>query len=391
MFESLEINIADQWVDTSLGNILEASIFYEKVKLITPVSRLSDILAQNSDGIDWILELIEGGHLDINIEQLPAGEIANDLGLLIASGTGSSRVSNIAESMKDDFKIDHRFFEAIFIQVLRKWGLHDHRSVKKVENLAEKLITPNIANHEVQRRLDHLKGVLDFCKNGLLQKLLVLEFGAKRQAFDLTGETEINGVRFPIIRTPSFSPAFLIEAISFAGFLKDQAERARLDDVFTSNRFNEVMKEIYGRSISRMTGQYDVDVFQAAALEAPPIRELFDAGELKRKAIMKALDRKHELLKHTRGKPDDIGLARWYFENRDFDPISGTTLRKTIRFGTFTGAGLSADMMFAGGLGTVAGVAIGGFDAFILDKLRFDSGPRTFVEGPLMELVTKNA
>ncbi len=403
MFEQLNINLADQWADTTLGNIVESSIFYRKVRLTTPVSRLSDLLSASPEAISLITQLIDDGHLEVEIEQFPAGELANDLRLLSAEGTDILRKplktangempfieeKDIREVMEEEYKLDFRLIDTLSFQALAKWGSeNDQETFRSVERLSQKLLIPKVSDEAITSRLQRLREILEFGKDGLLQSLLDTGFGADGEIIHITGYKEKYGMNFPVIRTSNpINPASLLDAVSFAGFMMDNAKRTEFGDVFTSDRFNETMHNLYGSAISRLTGQSQVEVFQSTVLNTAPIKELFDDGEIDMSSLARALERKEELLKYTVDKPDEVSLTKWYFEQKNSDPLSGTTARKAVRFGVFSGAGMGLDLLLTGGLGTAAGVTLGIIDSFFLDRLANAGGPSTFVDGPLRKLV----
>jgi hypothetical protein len=60
---------------------------------------------------------------------------------------------------------------------------------------------------------------------------------------------------------------------------------------------------------------------------------------------------------------------------------------KAARWSLFTGAGVVLDLAGAGGVGTLAGVAVSAFNDFVLEKLARGWKPNQFIEGPLKKFV----
>ena len=62
---------------------------------------------------------------------------------------------------------------------------------------------------------------------------------------------------------------------------------------------------------------------------------------------------------------------------------------KSARWGIFTGAGIIADVVATGGIGTAIGLGLGAVDTFYLDKLISGWRPNQFIEDDVKELLKK--
>lgn len=391
MYEQMTINLADQWTETTVGNIVESAIFYGKVRLVTPISRLTQLLAQGPQTISLLSRLIDDGHLEIEIEQFPAGELAHELDLLRSDITDilHDGETDVLDAMRKEYQLDERLINKIRVEALAHWDLIDDPDrIREARYLAERLVIPDTTEISFNNKLQRLRNVLLFSKDDLLSDIVRNRgAGAPNELLSVTGEIHKLGIAFPILKTSHFSSASLIEAVSFAGFVFDNMLRESSDDVFTDDRFNQIMLDLYDVKIKSIAGRAEIDTFQSAVLRTEPIRELYDDGQIDVTALMNALDAKEDLLKAVANKPRDINLTQWYFDEKNRDPISGTTIKKSVRFGLFTGAGLGLDLLISGGLGTTVGIALGAFDALILDRFAKRGGPSTYVDGPLRRLV----
>lgn len=111
-------------------------------------------------------------------------------------------------------------------------------------------------------------------------------------------------------------------------------------------------------------------LFQKTVIsDAKMIREVINKDEKKFKDILPLLDKSKEFKSWLQQKGDETNLIKEYYRN----VIGKTWLEKLpgkiLRFSTFTGGGILADMFITGGVGTVAGVALGFGNDFILDRL----------------------
>ena len=87
-----------------------------------------------------------------------------------------------------------------------------------------------------------------------------------------------------------------------------------------------------------------------------------------------------------RQRPAEASLVRDYYQETIKDSWVEKLPGKSVRWGIFTGLGLTVDALGAGGLGTVAGVALSAVDSFLADKLIKGWKPHQFVEGDLKSL-----
>lgn len=411
MFEQMRVNISDQWVETTLGTLVEACIFYRKVRLISPLRRLIWLLRPSPSTVGVVLKLIEDGHLEIELEQFPSGELANDVRLYRTPITDALQTpiqefyengvydvfpellhgTPIKEVMQREYSQTDRMLEKLQVELVEYWDeCGNARLIGELRRLVDKLLLPKIDESYVRYRLIKLQKTIQFAQTGVLQSvvnLMASEAGsAHPEQVSFAPEVETNGLLFPRIASTALGPASLLAAVSFVGFLYDNAESEHLGDIFTSDRFNAAMRNVYAKNIESRTGRRQIDTFQSSVLETKPIREMFDAGELKFYKALRVMEQKELFLKDAIGKPADIGLTQWYFERRTQGFLGGSTSQKLVRFGMFTAPGVALDLFVTGGVGTALGVGLGAFDSLLLDKLTKGGGPVTFVEGPLRSL-----
>lgn len=63
---------------------------------------------------------------------------------------------------------------------------------------------------------------------------------------------------------------------------------------------------------------------------------------------------------------------------------------KSVRWILFTAAGIGADALGAGGLGTMAGIGLSAADTFVLDKILKGWKPNQFVDNSLRQFISRN-
>ena len=124
---------------------------------------------------------------------------------------------------------------------------------------------------------------------------------------------------------------------------------------------------------------------------------VFDNAKSLREAINKKqidLDDLISVLKNSRKfkewilgvEPDQDIIKSYYSEvtKKTFvDKLPG----KSVRWGVFTGAGIIADLIATGGIGTAVGLGLGALDTLYVDKLISGWKPNQFIEDEVKELL----
>jgi hypothetical protein len=119
------------------------------------------------------------------------------------------------------------------------------------------------------------------------------------------------------------------------------------------------------------------------------IREAVNSGRVNFYEILNLLESADKFRHWIASVPDDKDLKRAYYQEVVKDSKFEKLPLKTSRWACFTGAGLGIDLLGAGGMGTLAGVALGAADTFLLDRLIGGWKPNHFVEGDLKKLFSR--
>ena len=398
MFEVLTVNIADQWDNISLGHIVEAALFFEKVELITPGIRLTEIVRSRPDAIVILNDLIKNDHLSIEINQFPAGELALEIGLIMTGVTAlfmdSEYWGDDALGKKDLWQTMRREYEGFrsraldsLINDIYRENILESAWQKHAESLAESLMVPKPTPELFASSIDDLQTLFSSDGIPLLESILLnsenYEKGFQLRPFEYLGR------EFKQIVSSDYASGGYLEDVSFAGFVATEVKRDSLRDTYTTPRFNRTMNEAYKRIIDRSTAQYEVDVFQEVALKSAPIREAFDAGEIEWAKVLQTLEKKGAFVSEIKGMPLDRSLAEWWLSTRTEGVLSRNIGQKSLRFGGFAAAGLALDaLIMSPGLGTAAGLGLGALDSIFLDNLIRKKGPSSYIEDGLKGLVT---
>jgi hypothetical protein len=148
----------------------------------------------------------------------------------------------------------------------------------------------------------------------------------------------------------------------------------------------EAVKAVVRR---RSHNEAQIDRFVDLTLtNANAIREAVNSGAVSFSEVLRLLDKADKFRSWLHRQPADSELVRTYYK----EVVSETWVErlpgKTVRWGLFTGLGVAADALAAaGGLGTLAGIAVAAVDTFIADKLLKGWKPHQFVEHDLKPLI----
>jgi hypothetical protein len=122
--------------------------------------------------------------------------------------------------------------------------------------------------------------------------------------------------------------------------------------------------------------------------EFPTIRETLNSKSRTLSEFLTLLDKADKFKEWLRTRNPDAGLIRSYQLSATEQTWADKLPSKSIRFAIATGLGILADAMMPSGLGTLAGVGVGGIDALYLDRIVKGWRPSQFITGPYREFVS---
>ena len=121
------------------------------------------------------------------------------------------------------------------------------------------------------------------------------------------------------------------------------------------------------------------------------IAETINSGERSFKDLLPVLDEASKWREWLKGKPNDASLVKEYYQAIVKQTWADKLPTRVTRWCVFAGLGAGVDLLGAGGLGTVVGVALSAFDATIVGKILSGWKPHHFVEGSLRSFVASKA
>ncbi|MBU1213997.1 MAG: hypothetical protein KKF58_04390 [Gammaproteobacteria bacterium] len=124
--------------------------------------------------------------------------------------------------------------------------------------------------------------------------------------------------------------------------------------------------------------------------DAKAIREAVNFGQVDLDELIKVLQKSKRFKEWIIKVHPDAHLIKSYYEEVTRQTIFDRLPGKSVRWAVFTGIGLTADAIATGGMGTIAGVALGALDSLYIDKIASGWRPNQFIEGDVRNLIGKN-
>ncbi|WP_294254901.1 hypothetical protein [uncultured Comamonas sp.] len=170
------------------------------------------------------------------------------------------------------------------------------------------------------------------------------------------------------------------EASYFAGALNSEIAVHPVERALQATAIEGIVRR-HRRSETQLESFVDLTLANGHA-----IREAVNSGAVPFSAVVKLLDSADKFRHWLRQQPNDAGLVHAYYQETIQNSWAEKLPAKSIRWGVFSGLGLTVDALGAGGLGTAAGLALSAVDSFLADKLVKGWKPHHFVEGDLRSL-----
>lgn len=117
------------------------------------------------------------------------------------------------------------------------------------------------------------------------------------------------------------------------------------------------------------------------------LRTAINSGKKNLDDLFPIVEKSDQFSKWLHDQSPDDKILKSYYKEIVSDSWVNKLPSKTVRWALFTGAGLAADALGAGGIGTGVGVALSALDNFIIDKLLQGWKPNHFIHGELEKFV----
>lgn len=190
----------------------------------------------------------------------------------------------------------------------------------------------------------------------------------------------------------SLGPADVLAAMQ-SGFI-DLGLAARYGTELLTSELSEklVAEKVLQMMQARKRSADEIADFSRRILgDSVAIATSINSGQKKFSDFLDLMDRARKFKEMLRGANPDTGLLATYIAESTKESWLSKLAPKSVRFSIVTAAGLGVDALLPTGIGTMAGVAIGSFDTFVLDKLFQGWRPNSFVENQVLPFLTGNS
>ncbi len=372
-----------------IGAMVECMLFYGKTNVVVNHSTLKQLLIHF--GIDRVIEILEEDLLSITYTETATGIFTNTI-----NGVGYHNARW--------FSIRNRSYQneirKICVDIVGKSG-KGRRTARRIQDLI------TVKNHENIILEGGKKSILDqdyvnLSANSVLQTLVPEAIGTDSVQFR-TEETEKGIVVATNINFSALNKVFhkyvppsqstITPALILSHILDVESELYFASNSLSELATSEMSAKLMSHKINYLLGKSlesakKITDFQNFVFEdAKSLREAVNDKKIDLDELIEVLKRSQKFKKWISGIDPDKDLLKNYYAEVTKDSIVDKIPGKSVRWGIFTGAGLIADAVATGGLGTAIGLGVGALDTFYIDKLIKGWKPNQFIEVEVKRLL----
>lgn len=391
MFESITFfnqNRTDPSNPLDIGALVECMLFYGKTCIVSNQSILRQLFTYF--GIERVIELINEDLLRIIYTE-------TNVGVHTSTKNGTQYHDTVQfSSPQHTYEIEIR---KICIDITGKSG-KGRRTANRIRDLIE------VKNHENIILEGARKSILDqeYINNSaksILQSLIPepinvdgVEFQTEKTESGLVVASNINYLELNKIYHKYVPPSHstITPAIILSHTLDTESEL-----YFSSNNLSEIATSALSSKLISNKVNYllDKSLKSSESLkdfkefifnDAKSLREAVNNKQIDLDELIKVLKNSHKFKKWIIGIDPDQDLIKSYYAEVTKKTVVDKLPGKTARWGIFTGAGLIADAVTTGGIGTAVGLGLGALDSLFLDKLISGWKPNQFIEEEVKKL-----
>lgn len=392
MFESITFfnqNTTDTSNPLDIGALVECMLFYGKTSVVANQSILRQLFTYF--GIDRVIELIEEDLLNINYTETNIGVITRT-----TNGTEHHDIGQFS-SPQHAYQDELR---KICIDVIGKTG-KGRRTAQRIQGLIK------VKNHENIILEGARKSFLDqdyinYSAKSIIQSLIPekidvndVVFKTEKTESGLIVATNINFLALNKIYHKYTPPSHstINSALILSHTLNVESElffsSNNLSEIATSGLSSNLISHKINYLLEKsIKSSKKIQDFQGFIFDdAKALREAINKNQIDLDDLIDVLKKSQKFKKWILGVEPDQDLIKSYYAEVTKKTIVDKLPGKSARWGIFTGAGIIADAVATGGIGTVIGLGLGALDTFYLDKLISGWKPNQFVEDEVKELL----
>lgn len=375
-----------------LGRLAECMLFYGSTSIVASQGILNQLI--QFFGVENLLELIDLGALEI---------------IYTESMLGVHTLTENGHQFHDVVEISSP--NHLYQDVLRKQCVESVGKSGKGRRLANKIQDKiMVKNH------DHV--ILEGARHSILDQKYIGQAAKSVLSSKLNNTANISQLEFFTEKTDrgivvSTNANFLAlneiyhkivppehSSITSASLLTDVMELEK-ELYFASTNVSEIASSKISSELASIKFDYifkqsqkteeKVVGFNGFVFEnARDLRDAVNTGKVSSSDLVQVISKAAKFKAWLQGIESNSDLLKEYYEavtqESKLDKLPG----KSARFSLFTGFGMAADVVFTGGLGTIAGLSLGALDTFYLDKLIAGWKPNQFIEEEVLPLVSES-
>lgn len=392
MFESITFfnqNKTDTSNPLDIGALVECMLFYGETSVVANQSILRQLFTYF--GADRVIELIEEDLLNI---------IYTETNVVVSTRTingteyhDTGRVSSPQHTYQDELR-------KICIDVVGKAG-KGRRTAQRIQSLIKVRNHENIILEGARKSFTDQE-YINYSAKSIIRSLIPekinlddVVFQTEKTESGIVVATNINFLALNQVYHKYVSPTHstINPALILCHTLDVESEL-----YFSSNNLSEIatsglsadlishkINYLLEKSIKSSEKIQDFQGFvfnDAKSLKEAINKKLIDLDDL-----MSVLKKSQKFKNWIVGVEPDQDLIKSYYSEVTKKTIVDKLPGKSVRWGIFTGAGIIADVLATGGIGTAVGIGLGALDTFYLDKLLSGWKPNQFIEDEVKELL----
>jgi hypothetical protein len=376
-------------IDT--GVLAEALVFYQRVAIHGHGAMLRHLL--KACGATTVDTLVTEGHLTFAYDP---GMAAISTHSLPGGAESHAPVSvTVADAPFD------RVVRDAFMEATNKPGVAKRMANRFLERSSEHAVGKSVLESAVQDLKD--SDLLRLSVRAVLETLAPdyglpdpLDFGISETRHGIQVHTNIDFTSANAAYHKQVSPshsslsaAYLLATVLSTREQLGISSELGAELVVTPVRAKVISVQLGALLDQATRSQPQVSRFQEFAFaNARALRESVSAGQHSIADLIPVLEKAKRWKEWLVGRPESTDLVQEYYQSLVSQTWLDRLPTKVGRWSIFTALGLGADMLGAGGLGTILGVAISAADATLVERLIHGWRPHQFVEGPLRAFVT---
>jgi len=390
MFKSICIKSSDSKFPTDIGFIAENLLYYQNVHIIAGADTLPILV--NNCGVDSLIELLTNRNLKIHIRE-------NMLGVMEKKTADGRNLTDAALFTSNSLTKEEVLFRGIFKASGRRG--YSKRTTNKLlplvdtikyeDNICD-LVRDDIGDSDYFKQ--SIIETIKFHNPNLTLRPEEIYYIFEKQNDGYIFETNLNYdlINKQLPNNPSgtiINPSsIMLDILETRG---DMHLASNLNAEIATTSINTLLMKIKFHDIYKKTAKSSEELFQFndfTLSNGHAIKEVLNNGDKNFDDFLKILDKADKFRNWLNNIDEDKNIIQEFHSAVTRETWIDKIPSKSFRWSFFTGAGLLADALLTGGLGTAIGLGLSLGDAFLLEKILKGWKPSVFIDKELKPFTT---